>query len=507
MVAAKKLDAPRRWVSSTCLRLGTDGTIGKHNSRKMTYLNTSGRDDMRDNVPDLATSTQATPTRDLLCIKMRYSDTHWAEGLADAGWRLHEVNDLVTAHRLMQEQVFSVGLLVPGKIDDSACAALDAFLRAHRGVEWVGAFEVELLATPRCRDLIVDHLFDHHTVPVKLDQIASTLGHAQGHAALRKAAHSGAASVGDKNIVGNGDAAKLLLRQIQRVAKVDAPVLICGPSGSGKELTAQAIHRYSVRAKGPFVPVNCGAIQATLIQSELFGHVKGAFTGATTDGRGLIEAASGGTLFFDEIGDLSLDLQINLLRFLQEKTINRVGSTKSIQVDARVIAATHVNLEKAVAEGRFREDLFYRLNVVQLKVPSLKERQPDIAVLAAHFFEQFSAEKAAQLKGFSRRAMLALDEHHWPGNVRELLNRVRSAMVMAEGRLISPADLGLEEPPETSGWDALESARASAERGVISVSLQQSGKNVTEAAKHLGVSRMTLYRLMAKHGIRPELPH
>jgi len=221
----------------------------------------------------------------------------------------------------------------------------------------------------------------------------------------------------------------------------------------------------------------------------------------------LIEAASGGTIFFDEIGDLSLDLQINLLRFLQEKTINRVGSTKSIQVDARVMAATHVNLEKAVAEGRFREDLFYRLNVVQLKVPSLKERQGDIAVLAAHFFQQFSVEKAAQLKGFSRRAMLALDEHHWPGNVRELINRVRSAMVMAEGSLISPADLGLEEPALSAGWDALESARASAERGVISVSLQQSGKNVTEAAKHLGVSRMTLYRLMAKHGLRPELPH
>jgi DNA-binding NtrC family response regulator len=457
--------------------------------------------------PKGAESARGAPTRDLLCIKMRYSDTAWAEGLNAAGWRLHEVNDLVTAHRLMQEQVFNVGLLVPGKIDDSACAALDAFLRSHKGVAWVGAFEAELLSTPRCRDLIVDHLFDHHTLPVKLDQIASTLGHAQGHAALRQSAQSGSASVGDKNIVGNGDAAKLLLRQIQRVAKVDAPVLICGPSGSGKELTAQAIHRQSARAEGPFVPVNCGAIQATLIQSELFGHVKGAFTGATTDGRGLIEAASGGTIFFDEIGDLSLDLQINLLRFLQEKTISRVGSTKSIRVDARVIAATHVNLEKAVAEGRFREDLFYRLNVVQLKVPSLKERQSDIALLAEHFFGQFANEKAAQLKGFSRRAMLALDEHPWPGNVRELINRVRSAMVMAEGRLISPADLGLEEPSPSTGWDALESARAQAERGVISVSLKQSGKNVTEAAKHLGVSRMTLYRLMAKHGIGPDLTH
>jgi DNA-binding NtrC family response regulator len=473
----------------------------------MTDRHTDDRDDAQDALPDELQATQASPQRDLLCIKMRYCDIGWAEALRDLGWCLHEVNDLANAHRLLQEHPFAVGLLVPGKIDDNACAALDAFLRAHQSVEWVGAFESELLGTARCRDLIVDHLFDHHTLPVKLDQIASTLGHAQGHAVLRQSAKAGNAMRGDKNIVGNGDAAKQLFRQIQRVAKVDAPVLICGPSGSGKELTAQALHRHSSRASGPFVPVNCGAIQATLIQSELFGHVKGAFTGATTDGRGLIEAASGGTIFFDEIGDLSLDLQINLLRFLQEKTISRVGSTRSIQVDARVIAATHVNLEKAVAEGRFREDLFYRLNVVQLKVPSLKERQSDIAVLAAHFFEQFASEKAAQLKGFSRRAMLALDSHHWPGNVRELINRVRSAMVMAEGRLISPADLGLEEPAPASGWDALESARAHAERGVISVSLQQSGKNVTEAAKHLGVSRMTLYRLMAKHGMNPDLTH
>jgi DNA-binding NtrC family response regulator len=469
--------------------------------------NSDDGDGTQDNLPDTTTATPASTARNLLCIKMRYSDTRWTAGLSEAGWRVHEVNDLVSAHRLLQEHQFAVGLLVPGKIDDSACAALDAFLRAHQSVEWVGAFEGGLLTTSRCRDLIVDHLFDHHTLPVKVDQIASTLGHAHGHAVLRQVAKGGDNPLGDKNIVGNGDAAKLLLRQIQRVAKVDAPVLICGPSGSGKELTAQALHRQSSRANGPFVPVNCGAIQATLIQSELFGHVKGAFTGATADGRGLIEAAGGGTIFFDEIGDLSLDLQINLLRFLQEKTISRVGSTKSIQVDARVIAATHVDLEKAVAEGRFREDLFYRLNVVQLKVPSLKERQGDITVLAEHFFDQFSNEKAAQLKGFSRRAMQSLNEHHWPGNVRELVNRVRSAMVMAEGRLISPADLGLEEPTPTSGWDALESARAHAERGVISVSLQQSGKNVTEAAKHLGVSRMTLYRLMAKHGIGHDLTH
>ncbi|HZT56285.1 MAG TPA: sigma-54 dependent transcriptional regulator [Burkholderiaceae bacterium] len=445
--------------------------------------------------------------RRLLCVRTKYSDCAWIEQLEAEGWGVEVAGNLIAAHRQLQERPYLAGLIVPGGIDAVACAEFDAFLRTHGGLEWVGAFEPAVLALPACRDLIVDHLFDHHTIPVNPAKLASTLGHAHGHAALRQA--SRAAQVltpaPDTSIVGNSAAARQLLRQIMRVAKVDAPVLVCGESGSGKELTAQAIHRHSSRANGPFVPVNCGAIQATLIQSELFGHEKGAFTGASKEGRGLIEAANGGTIFLDEIGDLSLELQINLLRFLQEKTINRVGSTRSIRVDARVIAATHVDLEKAVATGTFREDLFYRLNVVPLRVPALRERLTDVGPLAEHFFQQFVAEKGPQLKGFSRRAMVALGEHQWPGNVRELINRVRRAMVMAEGRLIGPADLGFVERDESRAWDALEEARTRAERGAISVSLQQAGRNVTEAARQLGVSRMTLYRLMAKHGIDHDL--
>ena len=443
--------------------------------------------------------------RQLLCVKMRYTDTEWAHELAPAGWKVRMAADLTAAHRLLQENRFLVGLLIPGKVGDEAFAELDAFLRAHSSLEWVGAFESGSLALPTCRDLIVDHLFDHHTAPIDPTRIAMTIGHAHGHAALRAASHAADAPRLDASIIGHSPAARELLRQIRRVAKVDVPVLICGESGSGKELAALAIHRHSGRANGPFVPVNCGAIQATLIQSELFGHAKGAFTGASSEGRGLIEAASGGTIFLDEIGDLTLDLQTNLLRFLQEKTINRVGSTRSIHVDARVIAATHVDLDKAVAAGTFREDLYYRLNVVPLRVPSLRERSSDVGVLAEHFFEQFAKEKGSQLKGFSARAVAALNAHPWPGNVRELINRVRRAMVMSEGRLISPMDLGLEGPDESRNWDALDEARTRAERGAISVSLQQAGKNVTEAARQLGVSRMTLYRLMAKHGIGHDL--
>ena len=439
--------------------------------------------------------------RKLLCIRTKSADCTWVQGLSAEGWHVQIAGDLTSAHRLLQEQSFLTGLLIPGNVDDAACAELDAFMRVHGTPEWVGAFTPESLALQACRDLIVDHFFDHHTLPVSPKRLASTLGHAYGHAVLRFEGQASPTSGHDASIVGESVATRELLRRILRVARVEAAVLVSGESGSGKELTAQAIHRHSHRANGPFVPVNCGAIQATLIQSELFGHAKGAFTGASTEGRGLIEAANGGTIFLDEIGDLSLELQTNLLRFLQEKTINRVGSTRSIHVDARVIAATHVDLDKAVAEGTFRQDLFYRLNVLPLRVPSLRERLNDVGVLAEHFFRQFSAEKQPQLKGFSRRAMAVMGEHDWPGNVRELINRVRRAMVMAEGRLISPADLGFEERDESHAWDALEEARTRAERGAISVSLQQAGRNVTEAAKQLGVSRMTLYRLMAKHGM------
>lgn len=440
--------------------------------------------------------------RELLCIRVKYSDCAWVEQLAVAGWNVRVVDGLIAAHRQLKERPYLAGLLVPGRIDGEDCCELDAFLRTHGGLEWVGAFETDVLKIPACSDLIVDHLFDHHTMPVDLAKLAATIGHAHGHAVLRFASHAERTPTPDMGLVGRGAATQELLRQIRRVAKVDVPVLVCGESGSGKELAAQAIHRQSSRASGPFVPVNCGAIQATLIQSELFGHEKGAFTGASKEGRGLIEAANGGTIFLDEIGDLPLELQVNLLRFLQEKTINRVGSTRSIAVDARVIAATHVDLEKAVAAGTFREDLFYRLNVVPLRVPPLRERLADVEMLAEHFFHRFAAEKSPQIKGFSRRAMVAMNEHQWPGNVRELINRVRRAMVMAEGRLISPEDLGLVECDEQPrAWDGLEEARTRAEHGAISISLQQAGRNVTVAAKQLGVSRMTLYRLMIKHGI------
>jgi transcriptional regulator with PAS, ATPase and Fis domain len=247
------------------------------------------------------------------------------------------------------------------------------------------------------------------------------------------------------------------------------------------------------------VAINCGAIPAGLIQSELFGNERGAFTGAGKARLGLIESASGGTVFLDEIGDLQLDMQANLLRFLQEKTIYRLGGNRPVAVDVRIVAASNVRLHEAVERGAFREDLFYRLNVLSIEVPALRDRLDDVQALAETFFHDYARERAPGVKGFSRSALAALRAHDWPGNVRELLNRVRRASVMAEGRLIMPEDLGLTEAG--AGLTVpLNGARVQAERIAIAGGLA-AGKSITLLAQELGISRMTLYRLMAKHEI------
>ena len=416
-------------------------------------------------------------------------------------WDLTTAPSLSAALMAMKAFFFPVGLLLIQDTQENELEALHSFLDAHQATQWVGVFPADLIKTPHCRALISQHLFDFHTWPIDPLRLNHTLGHAYGYADLTDPNHSPLGTPRDMDLIGQGPAMAQLRTQIRKVAQASAPVLIWGESGSGKELTALAIHQHSPRAKAPFIAVNCGAIPASLIQSELFGFERGAFTGAAKEKIGLIEAAAQGTLFLDEVGDLPLELQANLLRFLQEGTINRVGSSRPIRVDARVIAASHVHLQAAVKAGQFREDLLYRLNVLPLTVPALRERKEDLPLLSKHFFKLFEHDKNPRITGFSQRALQALQRHDWPGNVRELINRIRRAMVMAEGRLITPEDLDLATPMPQRNGEALEEARIRAERDAINVCLQGSASNVTRAARDLGVSRMTLYRLMEKHGI------
>lgn len=288
---------------------------------------------------------------------------------------------------------------------------------------------------------------------------------------------------------------------IRKVATTDAPVLLVGESGTGKELAARAIHQESVRKGGPFVVINCGAIPATLLESELFGHEKGAFTGAHIQRKGRIELAQGGTLFLDEIGELSLALQVKLLRFLQERNIERVGGRELISIDARIIAATNSDLKQALTEGRFREDLYYRLNVVKVALPALRERGEDIMLLAKVLLDRYTAEVRKPSKGFTEEALAALRSHPWPGNIREMENRIRRAVIMSEGPMVIPSDLELGRQEIELEGHKLREARERLERSLIQQALARHRGNLTRAADDLGVSRPTMYELMEKLGI------
>jgi DNA-binding NtrC family response regulator len=306
---------------------------------------------------------------------------------------------------------------------------------------------------------------------------------------------------------GDSPAIRSLLRTIDRVAESDAPVLIVGETGTGKELVARAIHQRSRRAAGALVAVNCGAIAPTLIQSELFGHERYAYTGAGQRRIGSFEAAHGGALFLDEIGELPLALQPALLRVLQDRLVTRLGASTPVPVDFRLLAATHVNLEQAIIDGRFREDLYYRINVLVLQVPPLRDRGDDLLVLAESFLSRFGADRQGPpIRGFTPDAILAMQRHRWPGNVRELMNCVQRAVVLTEGVWIDAAALGLQRSQAAQRPLNLAQAREAFERELVRDTLRLHGRRIAPAARQLGVSRVTLYRIVARLKLAGDLP-
>jgi two-component system response regulator GlrR len=296
-----------------------------------------------------------------------------------------------------------------------------------------------------------------------------------------------------------------ILAKARLVASSDASVMIFGESGTGKELLARAIHRASTRATQPFVAVNCGAIPEQLLESELFGHVKGAFTGAASDYKGLFQAAGRGTVFLDEIGDMPLPLQVKLLRVLQEKEVRPIGSTQAVKVDVRIISATHRNLEEAIKAGTFREDLYYRLHVVALSLPSLSQRREDIPVLAAHFLKNLATRYGKTLNGFAQDALEVLVKHNWPGNVRELYNVIEQAVALATTPIITPVLLETAIRGETGNLSSFESARFDFERDYLAKLLKITNGNVTQAARLAKRNRTEFYKLLQRHHLNPSM--
>jgi two-component system NtrC family response regulator len=355
--------------------------------------------------------------------------------------------------------------------------------------------------------------YDYFQKPIELGELRTILGRAFHLSAIEEENSQLMAALEQQNfdlggIIGQSTKMRDVFSTIRKVANSDVSVLVTGESGTGKELVARAIHSLSLRKKEPFIPINCGAIPENLLESELFGYEKGAFSGAHARVQGKVEYAHKGTLFLDEVGELPLNLQVKLLRFLQEKTIQRVGGREDIPVDSRIIAATHRDISKMTEEGSFREDLFYRLAVIQISLPPLRDRGDDIMLMANLFLNRFSTGYRKKVRGFSNSSQKLLESYEWPGNVRELENKIQRAVIMSDSPIIEPNALGFTIQPVVEKEIALtgmtlKEARDRAEREIIAAAMGNGG-SMAKAAELLGISRPTLYDLMKKHNfIKP----
>ncbi|KVV25445.1 Fis family transcriptional regulator [Burkholderia ubonensis] len=429
----------------------------------------------------------------------RRIDARLVDALRAREWGVACVKALRELRRFVRSGQAQVGIIDFVGLAADDLIVLEPILR-HPQFGWVALVDSACLGAPNVRRLIRQYCFDFLKERPTHAAVEYLVGHAYGMVALGESKLETDVVANDDEMVGTCEAMQWLFHTIRKVANTDAPVFISGESGTGKELTALAIHERSARRKAPFVAINCGAIPHHLLQSELFGYERGAFTGANQRKIGRVEAAHGGTLFLDEIGDMPIDSQASMLRFLQEGRIERLGGRNSIAVDVRIISATHVDLDEAMGDGRFREDLFHRLCVLRINEPPLRARGKDIELLAHHVLHKFRGDGASKIRGFTPCAIEAILSYTWPGNVRELINRIRRAIVVAESCLICAADLDLGQfvwqQPKT-----LAEVREHAEKLAIEAALLRHRHRLTEAATDLGISRTTLYRLMGTYGM------
>lgn len=434
--------------------------------------------------------------------------------------------NVITSHRIDEARTLCQG---ETPID---LAIVDLNLPDGDGIEFMGWIKSQY---PNCEVIILtghgsieaairatqQGAFHFVTKPFNLEELLSLSEKALSHRKLQQENQQLRTELNKKykfdQVIGTSEAIQDVLRLVERVADSDSTVLVSGESGTGKELIARAIHYNSSRATGPFIPINCGAIPSELLESELFGHVKGAFTGAISNRIGRFELADGGTIFLDEIGDLEPALQVKILRALQERSFEPVGGTKTVQVNVRVIAATNVDLEDAVEQGRFREDLYYRLNVIPIVVPPLRERRADVPLLLKHFMDFFSRSKGRGLTGFTPDCLQVLSAYAWPGNIRELENLVERLTILKGQGMVDVADLppkyrsgsshasadpGALEIPD-NGLD-FNSAVDAYENALIMRALEKTGWNRNQAAMLLRLNRTTLVEKIKKKGLRPQ---
>lgn len=412
----------------------------------------------------------------------------------------------IDALRVHKPAVVTLDLGLPPDPDGvtEGFATLDEILRARPTTKVIVASGHG--ARESARRAIASGAFDFYQKPVDIDELGMIVRRAYHVADLeaenRRLADSMQAQSGDVlgGIITGAPEMLKVARMIERVATAQVSVMLLGASGTGKELLARGLHNASLRSGKPFIAINCAAIPENLLESELFGYEKGAFTGAVKTQEGKIELAEGGTLFLDEVGDIPLPLQVKLLRFLQERVIERIGGRKSIPVDVRIVCATHQDLDGMIAGGRFREDLFYRLAEIVVRIPSLAERHGDAVLLAHHFLAKFSRENDRNFKGFMPNAIAAISDWHWPGNVRELENRMKRAVIMGESSRLTANDLDLGNPVDEAAL-SLKAVREAADRVAIRRVLARTENNMSNAAKILGVSRPTLYDLMKQYGL------
>ncbi len=415
----------------------------------------------------------------------------WLATLEQAGWRCHRCYDLRAAQTLLQDIGPCIGIVDISR-DDFSLNGVASLVNRNKQVRWLALIREDQLKNEAICQFIVSFCIDYFTSPIPDNQLMNTIGHQLGMLKLERHVWPQLGDHSDMGLLGKTSVMRKLRDQARRVAPTDVSILIHGESGTGKELVAMAIHNASTRAKGPFVSVKCGALTEEAIQAELFSK---------SDSKGKIQQAHQGTLFLDEVGDLPLNVQANLFSLLQDGTVESHDDKYSKELDVRIIAATHMDLEKAVEEGTFREDLFYRLNVLRISVPALRERTSDIPELAEHFLLKFARQYNTQARTFSEDANRILVNYSWPGNVRELINQVKRSVLLADSLVIEAEYLDL--PRQGDYKQSLRKIREQSERDALLAVLENNNGQVSAAAKELGVSRATMYRLLNKHSLIP----